>query len=75
VVSRLSATLVSRLVLNLHEQNATLTQLPTTIETEEMFRAALPVALEPLTVENPPELHPNNSIYETVAVDAFGTSY
>jgi hypothetical protein len=40
---RLSATLVSRLVLNLREQNAALAGLPTTVETELRFQGALPV--------------------------------
>jgi len=43
VVSRLSTTLVSRLVLNLREQNSNLAGLPTTIETELRFQAGLPV--------------------------------
>jgi hypothetical protein len=41
---RISATLVSRLVLNLRERNSTAVDLPTTIETEEEFWAALPAA-------------------------------
>jgi len=75
MVPRLSATLVSRLVLNLREQNTTLAQLPTTVETEETFQAALPVAPESLVVTNFPSFYPNNSIHETVMVDVFGTSY
>jgi hypothetical protein len=46
-VYRLSTTLVSRLVLNLREQNLALAGLPTTIETEQRFQAALP-AVEPI---------------------------
>ena len=40
---RLSTTLVSRLVLNLREQNSALTGLPTTVETERRFQMGLPV--------------------------------
>ncbi|KAI0246886.1 hypothetical protein BJV78DRAFT_95391 [Lactifluus subvellereus] len=40
----LSTTLVSRLVLNLREQNTALAGLSTTVESEWKFRAALPVA-------------------------------
>ena len=41
---RLSTTLVSRLVLNLREQNSALAGLSTTVESERKFLAALPVA-------------------------------
>jgi hypothetical protein len=41
-VYRLCTTLVSRLVLNLREQNFALAGVPTTIETEQRFQAALP---------------------------------
>ncbi|KAH9953084.1 hypothetical protein BC827DRAFT_1159444 [Russula dissimulans] len=46
VTNVLSATLVSRLVLNLREQNATPVQLHTTVETVRRFQGALPVAQE-----------------------------
>ncbi|KAH9953077.1 hypothetical protein BC827DRAFT_193660 [Russula dissimulans] len=75
VTNVLSVTLVSRLVLNLREQNATLVQLPTTMETVLRFHAALPVAQESLVVETLPSLHPNNSIYETVTISSLGISY
>jgi hypothetical protein len=42
LVYRLSTTLVSRLVLNLREQNSALTGVSTTVETEQTFQAALP---------------------------------
>jgi len=45
----LSSTLMSRLVLNLREQNSALLELPTTVETEHRFQAALPSALESVT--------------------------
>jgi hypothetical protein len=49
-VYRLSTTLVSRLVLNLREQNSALRGLPTlvTVETPWKFRAVSP-AVEPMT--------------------------
>ena len=47
-VYRLSTTLVSRLVLNLREQNFALASVPTTVETEQRFQAALP-AVGPIT--------------------------
>ncbi|KAH9953074.1 hypothetical protein BC827DRAFT_1273858 [Russula dissimulans] len=75
VTNVLSSTLVSRLVLNLREQKVALAQqLPTTIETEHRFQAALPVARESLVVENLPSFHPNNSIDETVMIGTFGMS-
>jgi hypothetical protein len=62
-------------VLNLREQKVALAQqLPTTIETEHRFQAALPVARESLVVENLPSFHPNNSIDETVMIGTFGMS-
>lgn len=45
--SRLSTTLVTRLVLNLRER--AVLELPTTVETERRFQAALPVARNPMT--------------------------
>jgi hypothetical protein len=45
---RLSTTLVSRLVLNVREQNSALAGVPTTVETEQRFQAALP-AVGPIT--------------------------
>jgi hypothetical protein len=74
VASRLSATLVSRLVLNLREQNAAFMQEPT-VETMHRFQAALPISQELLTVESLPSYHPNSSIYGTVTISAFGTPY
>ncbi|KAH9972500.1 hypothetical protein BGW80DRAFT_375384 [Lactifluus volemus] len=44
----LSTTLVSRLVLNVREQNSALAGVPTTVETEQRFQAALP-AVGPIT--------------------------
>jgi hypothetical protein len=74
VASRLSSTLVSRLVLNLREQNAAFMQEPT-VETMHRFQAALPVSQELLTVESLPSYRPNSSIYETDTIGAFGTPY
>ncbi|KAH9953070.1 hypothetical protein BC827DRAFT_1273856 [Russula dissimulans] len=74
VTNVLSATLVSRLVLNLREQNAAFMQEPT-VETMHRFQAALPISQELLTVESLPSYHPNSSIYGTVTISAFGTPY
>jgi len=61
-MSRLSSTLMSRLVLNLREQNSALSDLPTTVETEHRFQAALPGALQPRTpTGNFPLVCPNDS--------------
>ncbi|KAH9960210.1 hypothetical protein BC827DRAFT_1376884 [Russula dissimulans] len=75
VTNVLSATLVSRLVLNLREQNATLMQEFTTVETMHRFQAALPISQELLTVGILPSYHPNSSIYETATIGAFGMPY
>jgi hypothetical protein len=76
-LSRLSTTLVPRLVLNLRER--ALSQLPTTVETERRFQAALPVARQPVTlvsVRNPSSARPNRSTMtgETLAGVAVGES-
>lgn len=75
-VSRVSTTLVNRLVLNLRER--ALSQLPTTVETERRWQAGLPVARRPMTsVRNPSSVRPNRSIVatgETVAGLAVGES-
>jgi len=69
----LSTTLVSRLVLNLREQKSTLVFLPTTLETENRFQAALPVALQSMaSVGTHPSVRPNNLTYET---NAFGADH
>ena len=76
MVSRLSTTLVTRLVLNLREQNTILSDLPTTVETVGRFQAALPVAQPPIaSVPNHlPLVGLNNSTYQTVAIGDAGGS-
>ncbi|KAI0290245.1 hypothetical protein BC826DRAFT_1106593 [Russula brevipes] len=70
----LSTTLVSRLVLNLRERNSTLAGLPTTMESERGFQAALPAAQQAVaSVGNIPSVQQNKSICET-AVGGVGTS-
>ena len=60
-VSRISTTLVTRLVLNLRER--ALSQLPTTVETERRWQAGLPVARRRMTsVRNPSSVRPNRSV-------------
>jgi hypothetical protein len=74
-VSRISTTLVTRLVLNLRER--ALSQLPTTVETERRWQAGLPVARRPMTsIQNPSSVRPNRSkaTGEMVAVLAVGES-
>ena len=62
-VCRLSTTLVSRLVLNLRERNSTLASLPTTMESERKFEAALPAAQQAVvSVGNIPSAQQNKSI-------------
>jgi len=74
-VCRLSTTLVSRLVLNLRERNSTLAGLPTTMESERKFEAALPAAQQAdASVGNVPSAQQNKSICET-AVGVVGTSH
>ena len=59
-LSRISTTLVTRLVLNLRER--AVLQLPTTVETERRFQAGLPVARRPVaSVQNPSSVRPNRS--------------
>jgi len=71
----LSTTLVSRLVLNLRERNSTLAGLPTTMESERRFEAALPAAQQAVaSVGNIPSAQQNKSICET-AVGVVGTSH
>jgi len=71
----LSTTLVSRLILNLREQNATLVGLPTTLETERRFQAALPVARTTTSVGNLSVVRQNRSINETpIMVGTVGAS-
>ncbi len=62
-MSRLSTTLINRLVLNLRER--AVKQLPTTIETLGRFQAALPVARQALSrtsVRSPSVFRQNRSI-------------
>src|SRR5712671_606775 len=78
VVSRLSTTLVSRLVLNLREQNSAVAHLPTTVETEDRFQAALPGAQRSTTrtsVEDLPTVRPSNSARETNAIGASAVAH
>jgi len=76
ITNVLSITLVTRLVLNLREQNSTLSDLPTTVETIGRFHAALPVARPPMTpVGNLPSASVNDSNYhQTVAIGDAGGS-
>jgi len=78
ITNVLSTTLITRLVLNLREQNSTLSDLPTTVETMGRFQAALPAAQPPMTsVGNPlPSVSPNNinSTYQTIAIGEAGGS-
>ena len=58
-LSRISTTLVTRLVLNLRER--AVLQLPTTVETERRFQAGLPVARRPVASVQNPSVRPNRS--------------
>lgn len=74
-VSRISTTLVTRLVLNLRERARS--QLPTTVETEGKFQAALPVARQPVSfVRKLSSFRPSRSTAtsETVTSLAVGES-
>jgi len=65
----LSTAVVSRLVLNLREQNSVLASLPTTVETELRFQAGLPVAQKSMTcIGNLPSVSPNNLTCKVVAI-------
>jgi hypothetical protein len=70
---RLSATLVSRLVLNLREQNAALAGLPTTLETERRFQAALPAVGPIPPVRNVTSVRVDHSALGTVPNSVVGT--
>jgi hypothetical protein len=78
LVFRLSVTLVSRLVLNLREQDSALAYLPATIQTELRFEAGLPNAEQSMTcIESRPSVCANDpeSTYEMDAIGAVGASY
>jgi hypothetical protein len=69
LVFRLSVTLVSRLVLNLREQDSIPAYLLTTIETEQRFQAGLPDGERSMTwIRSHPLVRTNNSTYEMEAV-------
>ena len=60
-MSRLSTTLVTRLVLNLRER--AVSQIPTTVETERRFQAGLPIARRPVaSVRNRSSVRPNRTM-------------
>ncbi|KAH9953071.1 hypothetical protein BC827DRAFT_1159434 [Russula dissimulans] len=60
----LSTILISRLVLNLREQNSIVLHLPTTMETEHRFQAALPGDQQSMTsVEDLPSVCPSDSAH------------
>ncbi|KAH9953087.1 hypothetical protein BC827DRAFT_1250848 [Russula dissimulans] len=69
----LSSTLMSRLVLNLREQNSTLSDLPTTVESELRFQAALPSAQKSMTSNG--NIPPVCLMYETATPGVVGASY
>ena len=71
---RLSATLISRLVLNLREQNSALVGLPTTIETERSFQAALPAAGPTSFHQNTTSVRVDKSMLGILPSDINGTS-
>ncbi|KAH9953086.1 hypothetical protein BC827DRAFT_193856 [Russula dissimulans] len=72
----LSTTLVSRMVLNLREQNSAVVNLPTTVETEHRFQAALPRAQQSTTsVGDSPSVCPSDSACQTIAIGTSGASY
>jgi len=73
LILRLSSTLMSRLVLNLREQNSTLSDLPTTVESELRFQAALPSAQKSMTSNS--NIPPVCSTYETATPGVVGASY
>ena len=71
---RLSTTLVSRLVLNLREQNSVLEGLPTSIETQGEFQAALPIAGMTKSTSVIDSVWADNSTFETVSNRVVGRS-
>ncbi|KAH9954778.1 hypothetical protein BC827DRAFT_927016 [Russula dissimulans] len=69
LVNVLSITLVSRLVLNLREQDSIPAYLLTTIETEQRFQAGLPDGERSMTwIKSHPSVRTNNLTYEMEAV-------
>jgi hypothetical protein len=74
-VYRLSATLISRLVLNLREQNSALADLSTTIETQGRFQAALPAVGTMESTSVVTSVRADNSTFETVPNRVVGGSF
>jgi hypothetical protein len=73
-VYRLSTTLASRLVLNLREQNSVLEGLPTSIETQGEFQAALPIRRNDEIKSVIDSVWADNSTFETVSNRVVGGS-
>jgi hypothetical protein len=74
IASRLSITLVSRLVLNLREQSAVLAYRPA-VETERRFQAGLPLEGQSMrSMGNIAFARPDKSTFETVTIDVAGVS-
>ncbi|KAI9443927.1 hypothetical protein H4582DRAFT_1045945 [Lactarius indigo] len=72
ITNVLSITLVSRLMLNLRAQSTTQPGLPTSIESERRFQAALPAPPRQLMTGSgrPVATRSNKTIWETAPVDA-----
>jgi len=74
IMSRLSTTLISRLVFNLREQSAVLAYLPTA-DTERGFQAGLPIQDKSMiSVGNISFARPDKSAFETVTIGVAGMS-
>ncbi|KAH8979738.1 hypothetical protein EDB92DRAFT_1954688 [Lactarius akahatsu] len=71
ITNVLSITLVSRLMLNLRAQSTTQPGLPTSIESERRFQAALPTPPRPpMTGSGSPATRSNKTTWETASVGA-----